>query len=354
MKIRSVTLFVSESGEQSIRDHVTSLGQMLSANIESMLLSDSVWSTRVALPPVSNQESPAKRALQLTDLDVVNYVSIGHVEDTHPALEEVVDVARNGVFTSINMKSMSSFERIENILRRVCEEQPSDGSRVCVNIGSNILTPYFPAACNIHGGEGLAISLLYPSLLRNKLLSQFQDILAEVYASTERVGLKLSENLGVKYYGIDASLSPWMEESVAEIIEFASGVRMPLPGTFSTIKEVNSLIDSAIRASGVSAIGYNEVMLPAAEDNVLKERIASDEIRLRDLVYLTAACVAGVDMVVVPDDTPVSVLKGVFKDLFEISALKNRALSARIIFAPAGPGETIGLGFFGQTPVIHF
>ncbi|MEM3712588.1 MAG: DUF711 family protein [Thermoproteota archaeon] len=353
MKIRSVTLFVS-GDEQDIREYATNLGLMLSANIESMLLSDSVWSTRVAFPPISNQESPLKRALQLADLDSVNYVSIGHIEDTHPTLEEIVEAVRNGVFASINMKSMSSFDRIENVLRKTCEEDPSNGSRISVNIGSIILTPYFPSACNIHREDGLALSLLYPSLLRNKLLSQFQDILAEVYASTEKVGLKLSENLGIKYYGIDASLSPWMEESVAEIIEFASGVRIPLPGTFSTIKEVNNLIESAIKASKVMATGYNEVMLPAAEDNVLKERIASDEIRLRDFVHLTAACVAGVDMVVISDNTPSNILRGIFKDLFEIASLKNRALSIRVIFAPADPGEIVKLGFFGDTPVIQF
>ncbi|MCS7138548.1 MAG: DUF711 family protein [Crenarchaeota archaeon] len=352
MKIRSVTLFVS-GDKQDIREHATSLGIMLSANIESMLLSDSVWSIRIALPPVGNQESLAKKASQLADLDAVNYFSIGCVEDTHPTLEEAIDVTRNGVFISINMRSMKSFERIENILRRICEEEPSNGSRISVNIGSTILTPYFPSACNIYGEDGLALSLLYPSLLRKKLLSQFQDILAEVYASTEKVGLKLSESLGIKYYGIDASLSPWMEESVAEIIEFASGVRIPLPGTFSTIREVNDLIENAIQASRVIATGYNEVMLPAAEDNVLKERIASDEIRLRDLVHLTAACVAGVDMVVIPDDTPSSILRGIFRDLFEIASLKNRTLSVRVIFAPAEPGEKIKLGFFGDTPVIQ-
>ncbi|MBO3800362.1 MAG: DUF711 family protein [Candidatus Brockarchaeota archaeon] len=354
MKIRSVTLFIAEGEESNIRERVTSLGLMLSATVESMLLSDSVWSTRVALPPVSSKDSPAKKSSQLADLDVVNYFSIGQVEDTHPALEELVDVARNNVFASINMRNISSFDRIERILRRVCEEEPSNGSRLSISIGNSILTPYFPTACNIYGEEGLAISLLYPSLLRNKLLNQFQDILAEVYASTEKVGFKLSENLGVKYYGIDASLSPWMEESVAEIIEFASGVRMPLPSTFSTIKEVNTMIGSAIQAAGVNATGYNEVMLPVAEDNVLKERVASDEVRLRDLVHLTAACVAGVDMVVISDDTPRSILKGVFKDLFEISVLKNKTLGVRIIFAPAEPGETIKLGFFGETPVIHF
>jgi len=354
MRIRSVTLFISGGEGQSIVDHATNLGLLLSTNIESMFLSDSVWSTRIALPPVGDRESPEKRASLFASLEVVDYVSIGSVEDTHPALEEVVEVVRNGVFTSINMRSIDSFYRIENVLRRICEEQPFNGSKISVNIGDNILTPYFPSACNLYGEEGLAISLLYPSLLRNKLLNQFQDILAEVYASTEKVGLRLSESLGLKYYGIDASLSPWMEESVAEIIEFSSGVRMPLPGTFSTIKKVNNLIESAISASGIKATGYNEVMLPAAEDNVLKERISSDEIRLRDLVHLTAACVAGVDMVVISDDTPSSILKGVFRDLFEISILKNRTLSIRIIFAPAKPGETVKLGFFGDTPVIHF
>jgi len=352
MKIRSITLFVAPGGTESIRERVVNLGSMLSFNIESMFLSETVWSTRVALPPVGEQESPMKRASQLLDMDVVNHVSIGQVDDTHPALEEVVEVAENGLYISINMRSISSIKNIENILRKTCERNPSNGSRVSVNIGGNVVTPYFPSACNLHGEEGLAISLLYPGLLRHKLLDQFQDILAEVYASTEKVGLRLSERLGINYYGIDVSLSPWMEESVVEIVEFASGVKIPLPGTFSTIREINGLIENAVKKAGVKATGYNEVMLPVAEDDVLKERVAAGDVKLRDLVHLASACVAGVDMVVVSDDTSSRVIEGVFKDLFEISILEGKTIGVRMIFAPAKPGEAVKLNFFGWTPVI--
>jgi len=352
MKIRSITLFAASGEMQSVRERVSNLGSMLSFNIESMFLSESVWSTRVALPPLSEQETPMKRASQLLDLNVVNYASIGQVEDAHPALEEVAEVVENGLYVSINMRSTDRIKSIEKVLRKACEKNPSNGSRICVNMGGDIFTPYFPSACNLHGEEGLAISLLYPSLLRHKHLNQFQDILAEVYASTEKVGLKLSERLGINYYGVDASLSPWMEESVAEIIEFASGVRIPLPGTFSTIREINSLIRSAVKTAGIRATGYNEVMLPVAEDNVLKERVAAGDVKLRDLVYLASACVSGVDMVVVSDNAPSRIIEGVFKDLFEISMLKGRATGLRMIFASAEPGETVKLNFFGWTPVI--
>jgi uncharacterized protein (UPF0210 family) len=352
MKIRSVTLFVSSGDSQRLRERIFNLGSMLSFNIESMILSESVWSTRVALPPLESQETPMKRASQLLDLNVVNYVSIGQVEDKHPALEEVAEVAENGLYVSINMRSVNSVKSVENVLRKACEKNPSNGSKICVNMGGEIVTPYFPSACNLHGEEGLAISLLYPSRLRHKLLSQFQDILAEVYASTEKVGLRLSERLGVNYYGIDASLSPWMEESVAEIVEFASGVKIPLPGTFSTIREINSLIGNAVKTAGIKATGYNEVMLPVAEDNVLKERVAAGDVKLRDLVHLASACVSGVDMTVVSDDAPSRLIEGVLKDLFEISVLKGKAVGLRIIFAPAEPGEAVKLDFFGWTPVI--
>lgn len=352
MKIRSVTLFIAPGETQGFGERIIDLGFRLSLSIESMFLSESVWSTRAALPPVEGQESPMKRASQLLDLDIVNYVSIGQVEDTHPALEEVAEAAGNGVFTSINLRSINNLSMVENVLRKTCEEDPSNGGRISVNIGDNMVTPYFPSACNWHGEEGLAISLLYPSLLRNKLLSQFQDILAEVYASTEKVGLKLSESLGVNYYGIDVSLSPWMEESVVEVIEFASGVKIPLPGTFSTVREINNLIESAVKTSNVKATGYNEIMLPVAEDSVLKKRVAADDVKLRDLVHLTSACVAGVDMVVVSDETPHTIVRGVFKDLFEINRLKGKTIGVRMLFAPADAGETVKLRFFGQTPVI--
>ncbi|MGQ9479391.1 MAG: DUF711 family protein [Thermoproteota archaeon] len=350
MKIRSVTLFASLG--TGFRERLIELGYRLSASIGSMFLTDSVWSTRAALPPIGKDESPMKRVFQLSDLDVLDYLSIGHIEDTHPSLEEVAEVAENGFFISINLSDISNVGRVLKVLRKTCENDSSNGGRVSVNIRESILTPYFPAACNLTGEEGLALSLLYPSLLRNKLLSQFEDILAEVYASTEKIGLRLSNELGVKYQGVDLSLSPWMDESVAEIIEFASGVKMPLPGTFSMIREINRLIDSAAKKAKVSVTGYNEVMLSVAEDDLLKERVANGDVKLRDLVHLTAACVAGVDMVVLPDEVSDSFLKNVFKDLFEIRMVKNRTIGIRILFAPADSGKTLKLKLFGETPVI--
>jgi len=97
-------------------------------------------------------------------------------------------------------------------------------------------------------------------------------------------------------------------------------------------------------------VGFNEVMLPLAEDDRLKELAAVGQLRFRDLLAATPACVAGLDMVPLPSTTETRVLKWVMRDLDAASKLKRKPLGMRVLLVGAAPGEEVELGMFGKTP----
>jgi uncharacterized protein (UPF0210 family) len=95
-------------------------------------------------------------------------------------------------------------------------------------------------------------------------------------------------------------------------------------------------------------------MLPVAEDNVLKERAGEGRLTLQLLASYSYACVAGVDMAVVPvGEWEPAIAERLLRELQMASSRKGKPLAARIIAVDADAGSWVDLGRFGRTPVIH-
>ena len=145
---------------------------------------------------------------------------------------------------------------------------PVEAAHFAVSFGEQPQTPYFPATASREAATML--SLLYPTYLRRAIehgeeLRSAVEKLARRVTRAAETALE-SFNVPRKLY-LDYSLSPWMEDSVAAVIEDMKGEGLTRPGTHSAIFEINMAIrDAAERYRG---IGYNEVMLPVAEDNRL-------------------------------------------------------------------------------------
>ncbi|WP_069806934.1 DUF711 family protein [Vulcanisaeta thermophila] len=232
------------------------------------------------------------------------------------------------------------------ILRRLVElNQWAESRRVAALIGEPILTPYYPDSINIGNRHGVALSLLYPRDLLGG--GDLVRVMEGVFRTAERLGREIAEELNVDYLGIDTSLSPWGEESVVEVIEDRFHIRFGEPGTLSAIHSINKAIWEASKS--IVSTGFNEVMLPVAEDEKLKDRVREGLVTMGKLIQYTTTCVAGIDMV--PINTQyISAIRGIVEDLHVITTIKRRTMGMRIIPTP-DQGET-NLGDFGKTPVI--
>ncbi len=217
-------------------------------------------------------------------------------------------------------------------------------------VGEWVMTPYFPSSPSLVGEDTMTIALRYIDLFDKGFSGgggyrELINWLRELDSSAREI----AESIGLGYGGIDASLSPWMEESVAELVEKYSGETIDSPGVAYTIYRMNRFIDEIISVSGIRRIGFNEVMLPVEEDNLLKKRVAEGRLTLTKLLRLTPYCIVGVDMIVVPRRR--FSLDKFILDLLTVYRIKRKPLGFRVIPVDKEPGSVIDLGRFGSAVV---
>lgn len=224
-------------------------------------------------------------------------------------------------------------------LRRIYERGEAHLSRyVSLLLGGVVYnSPYFPAS--ITDRRGLSVALLYPDDLARR-----EDV-ARVLKEGEAAGMHAAASLGLPFLGVDASLSPWGQASVAKAVERLYGVKVGEWGTHEAIRDLNGEIARA----PVSKTGFNEVMLPLAEDEGLKALVREGLLTLEKLISYAAVCVPGLDMV------PLRIsdwgrLKRLLADLAALASGKGRPVGVRIFPVDVDEYEVEG---FGRTPAFR-
>ncbi|AAM02427.1 PFL family protein [Methanopyrus kandleri] len=171
----------------------------------------------------------------------------------------------------------------------------------------------------------------------------------------ELVGRRVAERLGVEFGAVDLSLAPTPEEgdSVAEILE---GIGLESCGCPGSTAALHLLMD-AVKKGGAAATsrhgGYSEAFIPVSEDAGMA-RAAEEALTLEKLEAMTAVCSVGIDMVVVPGDTPVETIAGIIADEAAIGVVTGKPTAVRIIPAPGKePGDEFEMGgLLGRAPVM--
>lgn len=214
---------------------------------------------------------------------------------------------------------------------------PELARNVALSLGGLVYdTPYYPAA--VAKRRGISLSLLYPDDLR----ASPADV-APVLKAGEELGKSLAASFGEVFLGVDGSLSPWGERSVARAVERLFGVRVGEPGTHYAVRSLNE----AIWSSGVELVGFSEVMLPLAEDEELKRLAEAGVLTAEKLASYASVCVAGLDMVPLEYSRPL--LKRLLLDLEAMAKAKGKPIGVRIF--PAS-GEYFEVPGFGRSPVL--
>ncbi len=361
-RVRAVTVFVSpkEWTQRSIREYVESASVKANEIRDVIRERIDVWSVRVALPPLPEGVDPAKvaqAAMEAGESNHVKYVAAIHVNAGSLDVSKFIDAIETGVFGSILLSRPEYAGKAADMIIEASRRDILAPTRIAVVFGASWpLTPYFPIAVQTRSGTGFAVAALYVddilSSLREEVnLELIRQIASRVFTVIEEAAREASEKIKIEYYGLDTSLSPWMDESVAKLIERLMGERkIGSLGTMSVIRELNRVIKGL--ATLFDAVGFNEVMLPVAEDNVLKERVGEGLVRLRDLLLYSTVCVAGVDMVVVGGEMTRDDLMQLARDIATVYKIKGFNIGLRVIRAEsAKAGEWIHLGMFGRVPV---
>ncbi|MET1160574.1 MAG: DUF711 family protein [Thermoprotei archaeon] len=352
--IRSITLF-AEKPASDITHYTDKLQEYIRilSDIERELIRRNyrVFTKRLSLPILDN----SMRAKIVEKLEPHNtLVSLG-IHKPSIDYEYVEYVVSNGYYMAIHGVWNNPIEyskRVSEIIHRVSNVNPVYATRIAVAFHEDILeTPYFPDSTS-SGYPGLGISFLLPNAIIEYIQrgNKLENFPKELLTYTKQLEELLTSITGIKRIVVDYSISPWMNNSVVKLLEVL-GYKLLSPGFNYGIYTLNSFIGELAKTSG-NASGFNEVMLPYAEDLLLIEAGKEGLIRVRDFLLYASTCVAGVDMVVVPES--IDKLANLVLDLMSIWYVKNKAQALRAIPVSDSVGTDIDLDKFGKVPVIDY
>lgn len=328
------------------------------ARLLGELLDVEPWTLRVTLPPAPLEGGEASRvlaeAVARAGLDGGVLYSVLHLDASVLEPGHVLRVLRAAPNLYASAATPVATERAAALASVVAAAGPEEAYRFAVTVPGHVETAYFPAGASLGSTTGLSASLLYPRLLEGRNLYAAFDDLADAAASLEEALIRVAERLGLEYRGIDLSLSPWMEESVARVVEEAAGgACICEPAAAAAVAEIEELIEDT--CMDIECTGFNQVMLPPAEDNVLKERAAEGALDAALLLSLSHSCVTGLDMAVLPrSQWSQAEAHAAIAVLATASRHKSKPLGLRVIAVDAEPGASVRLARFGETPVIPY
>ncbi|MCG3109540.1 hypothetical protein L3N51_01834 [Metallosphaera sp. J1] len=329
MRIRAFTAFLNRTSRDIIQENVEKL---TSIKVEA-------FSKRLTLPHPSRDLTLDKIVDMLPQGDIL--FSLGGLRDDDPRIEQIPDVlsTSNNVFIHVLLKNHDNISTIVKVMSKL---EPEQATRFAILLNEEfLLSPYYPTSSGDGIHKGFGMSLIYVNeVMRGEITSSI--------IKAKEIGEKVEKDIGLRFLGIDPSISPWMEESVGDLIETRLGKELFSPGSLSVIKELNNDIMTSSVEAGINPLGFSELMLPIAEDETLRKRVLEGKITLTHLVAMSTACVAGLDMVGIEYD--LKLYTDLIKDLIVIHFLKKRPYGIRII--PSHGEEKIFTKSFGIIPVI--
>jgi len=171
------------------------------------------------------------------------------------------------------------------------------------------------------------------------------------------VGTEAARKLGVPFGIVDLSLAPTpaIGDSVAHILEEIGLEKCGAYGTTAAL----AILNDAVKKGGVMASsqigGLSGAFIPVSEDAGMIDAVKAGALSLEKLEAMTAVCSVGLDMVVVPGDTPASVISAIIADEAAIGMVNNKTTAVRVIPAIGKKeGDVLEFGgLFGSGPVMR-
>ena len=170
------------------------------------------------------------------------------------------------------------------------------------------------------------------------------------------VAQEASRRLCVPFGIVDLSLAPTLAvgDSVAHILEEMGLESCGAHGTTACL----ALLNDAVKKGGVMASshvgGLSGAFIPVSEDAGMIAAANAGVLSLEKLEAMTAVCSVGLDMIVIPGDTPASTISAIIADEAAIGMVNSKTTAVRVIPAIGKKeGEQLDFGgLFGTGPVM--
>lgn len=193
-----------------------------------------------------------------------------------------------------------------------------------------------------------------------KSITEVADIIKKTAFKITRmgqlVGTEASKRLGVPFGIVDLSLAPTpaVGDSVAHILEEIGLEQCGACGTTAAL----AMLNDAVKKGGVMASsmvgGLSGAFIPVSEDAGMIDAARSGALCIEKLEAMTAVCSVGLDMIIIPGDTPAEVISAIIADEAAIGMINSKTTAVRVIPAigkQAGEELNFG-GLLGYGPIM--
>lgn len=220
------------------------------------------------------------------------------------------------------------------------------------------------AAVNIGvSGPGVVCSALKRRIAIDKNLT-LGDLAEEIKITSFRVtrvgeliGREVAAELGVAFGIVDLSLAPTptVGDSVGEILKTLGIAKIGAPGSTAAIAMLTDAVKKGGLFASSSVGGLSGAFIPVCEDAALADAAGAGHLVIEKLEAMTAVCSVGLDMILLPGDTPPETIAALIADEMAIGVINDKTTAARLIPVPgAKAGDWVHFGgLFGAAPVME-
>ena len=170
------------------------------------------------------------------------------------------------------------------------------------------------------------------------------------------VGSEAAERLGTQFGIVDLSLAPTpaIGDSVAHILEEIGLEQCGAHGTTAALAMLNDAVKKGGVMASSSVGGLSGAFIPVSEDAGMIDAAREGTLSIEKLEAMTAVCSVGLDMIVVPGDTPADVISAIIADEAAIGMVNSKTTAVRLIPAIGlSDGEELNFGgLLGYGPVM--
>ena len=173
----------------------------------------------------------------------------------------------------------------------------------------------------------------------------------------ELIGREVAERLNTSFGIVDLSLAPTptVGDSIGEILKTLGIAKVGAPGSTAAIAMLNDAVKKGGLFASSSVGGLSGAFIPVSEDATLADAVEQGHLVLEKLEAMTSVCSVGLDMVMIPGDTPPATIAAIMADELAIGVINNKTTATRLVPVPgcvAGDKVDFG-GLFGASPVME-
>ena len=114
---------------------------------------------------------------------------------------------------------------------------------------------------------------------------------------------------------LDLSLTPTPKvgDSVGEIYQAMGIKKIGCPGTIAAVMMLNDAVKKGGAFASSAVGGLSGAFIPPMEDHTLELALTDGTLCLEKLEGMTSVCSVGLDMIMLPGDTPAATLAGIIR-----------------------------------------